>query len=90
MNKQKTSIGVRSIQKRIQKYCKMAGVYLTAHMLRHTFANILVLRDMAVTEIQKLLGHAWVGTTQNYVRANDKKVKDNFYKIMDEVEGVRQ
>ena len=59
-------------------------------MLRHTFANILVLRDMAVVEIQKLLGHAWIKTTQNYVRANDKKVKENFYRIMDAVEGVRR
>ena len=85
-----TAIGVRGIQKRIQKYCKLSGVHLTAHMLRHTFANILVLKDMAVTKIQKLLGHAWVGTTQNYVRANDSKVKEDFYRVMDDVEGVRR
>jgi integrase/recombinase XerC len=85
----KAGIGVRGIQKRIQKYCKIAGVHLTAHMLRHTFANILVLKDMAITTIQKLLGHAWVGTTQNYARANNNKVKEDFYRVMDEVERVR-
>jgi integrase/recombinase XerC len=85
-----TAIGIRSIQKRIQKYCKLAGVHLTAHMLRHTFANILILADVPVTTIQKLLGHAWIGTTQNYVRANDGKVKKDFYKAMDDIERIRR
>lgn len=85
-----TAIGVRSIQKRIQKYCELSGVHLTAHMLRHTFANILVLKDVAITTIQKLLGHAWIGTTQNYARANDSKVKKDFYRAMDQLEGVRR
>ncbi len=73
-------IGVRGIQKRLQQYRQMAGVDLTAHQLRHNFANNLVLADVPVTSIQKLLGHVWVGTTQNYIAANDAKVKADFVK----------
>lgn len=73
-------IGVRGIQKRLQRYRQAAGVDLTAHQLRHNFANNLVLADVPVTSIQKLLGHVWVGTTQNYIAANDAKVKADFVK----------
>lgn len=73
-------IGVRGIQKRLQQYRQIAGVELTAHQLRHNFANNLVLADVPVTSIQKLLGHVWVGTTQNYIAANDAKVKADFVK----------
>lgn len=73
-------IGVRGIQKRLQQYRKLAGIDLTAHQLRHNFANNLVLADVPVTSIQKLLGHVWVGTTQNYIAANDAKVKADFVK----------
>lgn len=73
-------IGVRGIQKRLKRYCQMAEVALTAHQLRHNFANNLVLADVPITSIQKLLGHVWVGTTQNYIAANDSKVKTDFLK----------
>lgn len=79
-------IGVRGIQKRLQQYRKMAGVKLTAHQLRHNFANNLVLADVPVTSIQKLLGHVWVGTTQNYIAANDAKVKADFIQASEQME----
>ena len=56
-----------------------AGVQLTAHQLRHNFANDLVWRDVPVTSIQKLMGHAWLATTQTYIEANDPKVRQDFY-----------
>ncbi len=79
-------IGVRGIQKRLQQYRQVAGVELTAHQLRHNFANNLVLADVPVTSIQKLLGHVWVGTTQNYIAANDSKVKADFVKAAEWLE----
>lgn len=79
-------IGVRGIQKRLQQYRQMAGVDLTAHQLRHNFANNLVLADVPVTSIQKLLGHVWVGTTQNYIAANNAKVKADFIKAAEWLE----
>ncbi len=73
-------IGVRGIQKRLAFYRLAAGVTLTAHQLRHNFANNLTLAGVPVTSIQKLLGHVWVGTTQNYIAVNDAQVKADFVK----------
>jgi len=57
--------------------------------LRHTFANDLVSADVPVTVIQKLLGHTWLETTQNYVAANDHQVQADFYAASDKLEGWR-
>ena len=46
---------------------------------RHTFANNLVSADVPVTSIQKLLGHAWLETTQTYIDANDHQVQADYY-----------
>lgn len=67
------------IHKRLTTYRKAAGIHLTAHQLRHNFANDLVAADMPVTSIQKLMGHAWIATTQLYLDANDPKVKQDFF-----------
>jgi site-specific recombinase XerD len=67
-----------AIHKRLMCYRDRAGVYLTAHRLRHTFANDLVNADVPVTSIQKLLGHTWLETTQTYITANDRKVQADF------------
>ena len=79
-------IGVRGIQKRLQRYREIAGVTLTAHQLRHNFASNLVLADVPVTSIQRLLGHRWLGTTQNYIAANDAKVKADFVQASAQME----
>jgi site-specific recombinase XerD len=71
-------LSTTAIHKRLMRYRERAGVYLTAHRLRHTFANDLVTACVPVTSIQKLLGHAWLVTTQNYVAANDPQVQADF------------
>jgi site-specific recombinase XerD len=76
---QEQRIGVRGIQKRIQKYGRLSAVHLTAHQLRHNFANDLVLADVPVTSIQHLMGHAWVATTELYLSANNAKVKQDYH-----------
>lgn len=76
-----------AIHKRLMRYRELAGIKLTAHQLRHTFANDLVLVDVPVTSIQKLLGHAWLVTTQTYVAANDHKVQADFYQASQQLEG---
>ncbi len=76
-----------AIHKRLMRYREQAGIKLTAHQLRHTFANDLVLVDVPVTSIQKLLGHAWLVTTQTYVAANDRKVQADFYQASQQLEG---
>jgi integrase/recombinase XerD len=76
-----------AIHNRIQLYRARAGVTLTAHRLRHTFANDLLNADVPVTTIQKLLGHRWLETTQIYVTANDKQVQADYYAASQKLEG---
>jgi len=69
------------------RYREMAGIHLTAHQLRHSFATDLLNADAPVTSIQKLLGHRWLETTQIYVSANDKQVCTDFYAACQKLEG---
>jgi site-specific recombinase XerD len=76
-----------AIHKRLMVYRKEAGVSLTAHRLRHSFANDLLTADTPVTSIQKLLGHRWLETTQVYVDANDQQVQADYYAATEQLEG---
>jgi site-specific recombinase XerD len=76
-----------AIHKRLMRYREQAKVYLTAHRMRHTFANDLIGAEVPVTTIQKLLGHRWLETTQVYVTANDHQVQADFYAACLKLEG---
>ena len=80
-------LSTTAIHKRLMTYRAQAGVQLTAHRLRHSFANDLLCADVPVTTIQKLLGHRWLETTQIYVQANDPQVRDDFYAACLQIEG---
>lgn len=79
-------LSTTAIHKRLMHYRAEAEVTLTAHRLRHTFANDLVSVDVPVTTIQKLLGHAWLETTQTYVAANDHDVQADYFAASEELE----
>lgn len=87
LNYRREGLAVIGIHTRLVFYREAAGVHLTAHQLRHNFANDLVSADVPVTSIQKLMGHAWVATTQTYIAANDPKVKQDFYAAAQQLEG---
>lgn len=60
---------------------------ITAHRLRHSFANDLLNADAPITSIQKLMGHRWIESTQTYVMANDKQVCADYYAACAKLEG---
>jgi site-specific recombinase XerD len=80
-------LSTTAIHYRLMDYRTEAGVHLTAHRLRHTFANDLVSVDVPVTSVQKLLGHAWLETTQIYVAANDRQVQTDYFTASLKLEG---
>jgi site-specific recombinase XerD len=84
---QLAGMSTTAVHKRLMRYRERAGVHLTSHQLRHTFANDLVTADVPVTSIQQLLGHAWLATTQTYIAANDPKVQADFYDAARQLEG---
>lgn len=84
---QQKKLSTTSINLRIRRARKESGVELTAHRLRHTFADHLLSAGMPITSIQKLMGHRFVETTQNYAMANDKQVEADFYAASEKLEG---
>jgi site-specific recombinase XerD len=80
-------LSTTAIHLRLIRYRKTSAISITAHRLRHTFANDLLQADVPVTTIQKLMGHRWIETTQIYVQANDHQVQQDYYAACPKIEG---
>ncbi len=51
----------------IKGYARLAGISeITPHMLRHSFAMLMIRGGMELRSVQELLGHAHISTTQVY------------------------
>ncbi|MCI0646204.1 MAG: tyrosine-type recombinase/integrase [Chloroflexi bacterium] len=63
-----------------------AGVKVTPHMLRHTFATQLLNAGCRVTTIQVLLGHKRLNSTMVYARVHDQTVARDYFAAMAVIE----
>lgn len=66
------------IERAVQRVLSEAGVEgkHSPHVLRHTFASLLLGRGADIREIQELLGHASLRTTQVYTHTNISRLKE--------------
>jgi site-specific recombinase XerD len=80
-------LSTTAIHLRLMRYRERCAIPITAHRLRHSFANDLVNADVPVTSIQKLMGHRWIETTQTYVMANDHQVQADYFAACLKIEG---
>ncbi|MCP4684240.1 MAG: tyrosine-type recombinase/integrase [bacterium] len=67
ITRRKQAFSVRGIQERLTHYCRLAGVKLSPHQLRHSFGRRMAEANMPVTSLAALLGHEQVTTTQIYI-----------------------
>lgn len=77
-------LSVRSIQRIVKKYAKQARlpVKMTPHVLRHSFATDLLESGANLREVQEMLGHKNISTTQIYTHVTNRqlrKVHDEFH-----------
>lgn len=78
ISKRKNGISCQSVAYMIKKYSRLAGIgiNITPHMFRHTFATMLLEQDVDSRQIQLILGHSSIYTTQIYTHISSKKKND--------------
>lgn len=68
IGKQGERLQARGVQRRVAEIGRLAGVDVTPHQLRHTFAKRLLDKGGQLTEVKDLMGHSRLETTARYVK----------------------
>ncbi len=74
LNERGEPLTANGIEWLLHGYGTQAGVAVTPHQLRHTFARQVTEAGMPVTSLSKLLGHADISTTQIYTAGADPEL----------------
>lgn len=72
VNRLNRPVSDQSVRNMIKKYATRAGISgnITPHTFRHSFATLLLERDVDIKYIQHFLGHSSITTTQIYTHVN--------------------
>jgi site-specific recombinase XerD len=76
------------VRYRLRGWANVAGLTVSPHRLRHTFATRLVNQGLPLETIARLLGHRSLTMTQLYAHLYDHTVKEQFSDAMARIEGI--
>ncbi|MFH1243954.1 MAG: tyrosine-type recombinase/integrase [bacterium] len=74
---EKLRLTSRSVQRIIAKYGRLAHLpmAMTPHVMRHSFATDLISHGAGLREVQEMLGHKNIATTQIYTHVTNPQLK---------------
>lgn len=82
LNQRGTALTSRSVRRLMDQYVQRAALNckVTPHTLRHTFATHLLNYGADLRDVQELLGHAHLATTQIYTHVSTSRMLDVYEK----------
>lgn len=76
-NRPHTRATVSLVEGALRKLGNKTGIHVHPHKFRRHFATTLVKKGVQIEQVQKLLGHAMIETTQMYVVSNEDEIQYN-------------
>jgi site-specific recombinase XerD len=86
LNERGLPLSANGIEWLLHRYGGPAGIDLTPHQLRHTFARQLTEAGMPITSLGKLMGHSQISTTQIYTAGADPELAQAYQTAMQRLE----
>lgn len=74
----------KNIYNSVKRIARKMKWNISPHSLRHSYATSLMNKGMPITDVQKLLGHSHIQTTDVYLHTSLDGIKKRFSKLIDE------